>query len=100
MTSAPPAPAAAPWLRRPLGLPLRPRTFAVLAAGGAISAIWVAYANAALLLRQALAFNWWLALPAVGLTLASVALRFVRWHYLLRRYGVVLPTRRSAGIFV
>ncbi|HEY7293996.1 MAG TPA: lysylphosphatidylglycerol synthase domain-containing protein, partial [Dehalococcoidia bacterium] len=71
----------------------------IVAAGGGCSAAWVVHASLPLVWQQAEAFNWWLALPAVVLTCASVSLRFLRWQFLLRRAGVRLPIRQSAGIF-
>ena len=74
--------------------------FLVVAAGGLCTVAWVLAADAALVWAQLEAFRWWLAVPAIALTLANVAVRLVRWQYLLRRAGVLLPMRRSAGIFV
>ena len=74
--------------------------FLVVAAGGLCTVAWVLAADAALVRAQLEAFRWWLAVPAIALTLANVAVRLVRWQYLLRRAGVPLPMRRSAGIFV
>lgn len=58
------------------------------------------HASLPLIWRQALAFNWWLVLPAAALTLASIGLRFIRWQFLLRRARVVLPARPSLSIFL
>src|SRR5436190_10587983 len=74
--------------------------FLVIAAGGGYSAAWVIHASVPLVWRQAQAFDWWLAPAAVALTGANVALRFLRWQFFLRRAGVFLPVRQSAGIFV
>jgi SAM-dependent methyltransferase len=74
--------------------------FLVAAAGGGCSAAWVIHASVPLVLAQAQAFNWWLAPVAVALTLTNVGMRFLRWQFFLRRAGVRLETRRSAGIFV
>ena len=74
--------------------------FLVVAAGGLCTVAWVLAADAALVWAQLEAFRWWLAVPAIALTLANVVVRLVRWQYLLRRAGVLLPMRRSAGIFV
>ena len=72
----------------------------MLAAGGACSAAWVVHASVPLIWQQLEAFAWPLAVPAIALTLANVGLRFLRWQFLLRRAGVFLPIRQSAGIFV
>ncbi|MGH2352941.1 MAG: flippase-like domain-containing protein [Chloroflexota bacterium] len=82
------------------GRPPQAALFLALAAGGACTVAWVTYADAALVWQHARTFNWWLALPAVALTLANVAVRFIRWQFFLRRAGVRLPIRESAGIFV
>lgn len=77
-----------------------PTVFLVVAAGGACSTAWVVYASVPLLLAQASTIQWgWLALAPL-LTATSVFLRFLRWQFLLRRAGVRLPIRRSAGVFV
>jgi SAM-dependent methyltransferase/uncharacterized membrane protein YbhN (UPF0104 family) len=57
-------------------------------------------ADAGQVWAQARSFHWWLAVPAVALTLSNVLLRLLRWQFLLRRAGVWLPMRQSAGIFV
>jgi SAM-dependent methyltransferase/uncharacterized membrane protein YbhN (UPF0104 family) len=74
--------------------------FLVVAAGGLCTVAWVIAADAGQVWQQAERFRWWLALPAVALTLANVLLRLLRWQYFLRRAGVRLPMRQSAGIFV
>ncbi len=82
-------------------LPLvRPGVFLAVAIGGASSAAWVAHASVPLVWEQARAFSWWYAAPAAALTLASVALRFLRWQFLLRRAGLRLPVRISGAIYV
>ncbi|MDQ3702514.1 MAG: flippase-like domain-containing protein, partial [Chloroflexota bacterium] len=72
----------------------------IVAIGGACSVAWVLTADAGLVWQQARAFAWWVALPAVALTLANVLLRLIRWQFFLRRSGIRLPMRQSAGIFV
>jgi len=44
-------------------------------------------------------FQWWLLVPVCGLTLLNYALRFVKWHYLLRRLGVPMPLGEDAWNF-
>ena len=39
------------------------------------------------------------AVGALGLTATNLLLRFMRWHFLLRRCGLYLPTRQSAALF-
>lgn len=80
--------------------PWPPTALLVIAAGGACSAAWMMHASLPLIWRQALAFNWWLVLPAAALTLASIGLRFIRWQFLLRRARLVLPARPSLSIFL
>ena len=41
-------------------------------------------------------FQWWMLIPVCGLTLLNYALRFVKWHYLLRRLNVDMPLRDDA----
>lgn len=44
-------------------------------------------------------FQWWILLPVCGLTLLNYALRFVKWHYLLRRLNVDMPLKEDAWNF-
>lgn len=44
-------------------------------------------------------FDWWILVPVCGLTLLNYALRFVKWHYLLRRLGVEMPLGKDAWNF-
>lgn len=44
-------------------------------------------------------FQWWMLIPVCGLTLLNYTLRFVKWHYLLRRLGVDMPVRDDAWNF-
>ena len=74
--------------------------FLALAAGGLCTLAWVLVADAGQVWAQALSFHWGLAVPAIALTLSNVLLRLLRWQFLLRRAGVWLPMRQSAGIFV
>ena len=74
--------------------------FLALAAGGLCTLAWVLVADAGQVWAQARSFHWGLAVPAVALTLSNVLLRLLRWQFLLRRAGVWLPMRQSAGIFV
>ncbi len=47
------------------------------------------------------AFDWWLALPVLALTLCNYALRFAKWEVYLRRIGVPrLGLGTSAAIFL
>ena len=53
------------------------------------------------LLRYALAFPWWLMIPALGLRAVNWALRFVKWHFYLRLVGVrSLSVPDSAAVFL
>lgn len=44
-------------------------------------------------------FQWWILFPVCGLTLLNYGLRFVKWHYLLRRLGVDMPLADDAWNF-
>jgi uncharacterized protein (TIRG00374 family) len=44
-------------------------------------------------------FQWWILLPVCGLTLLNYGLRFIKWHYLLRRLGVNMPLADDAWNF-
>ena len=44
-------------------------------------------------------FDWWILLPVCGLTLLNYALRFVKWHYLLRLLNVPMPLGDDAWNF-
>lgn len=53
------------------------------------------------LLHYALAFPWWLMIPALALRAANWALRFVKWHFYLRLVGVRnLSAPDSAAVFL
>ena len=45
-------------------------------------------------------FRWSMFIIAIGLTLSNYALRFVKWHYLLKRLGVQLPWSLDAWNFI
>ncbi|HEV2124516.1 MAG TPA: lysylphosphatidylglycerol synthase domain-containing protein [Chloroflexota bacterium] len=78
----------------------RPATvLAVIAATGVVSALWFVHANLAALAVLVRHLSWWAILPAVALTCLGAALRFLRWHYFLRRAGIVVPTRESGAVF-
>ncbi len=58
--------------------------------------VWAGLAR----VQDALAtFRWSLAVPVLALTLVNYGLRFVKWHYLLRRLGVPMPLRDDAWNF-
>jgi uncharacterized protein (TIRG00374 family) len=44
-------------------------------------------------------FDWWLLVPVCGLTFLNYGLRFVKWHYLIRRLGVNMPLGDDAWNF-
>lgn len=79
---------------------MRPWTVVAIGLGGAASVAWTVQADLTLVWRQVEAFNWWLAVPTVALTVCNLSLRFLRWQLLLRRAGVRLPIRLSGRIFV
>jgi ubiquinone/menaquinone biosynthesis C-methylase UbiE/uncharacterized membrane protein YbhN (UPF0104 family) len=79
---------------------VRPALFFIAAVGGVSTALWVAHASTSDLVSQARAFNWLLALPAVGLTCANLVCRFLRWQFLLRRAGIRLPIRESLRVYI
>ncbi len=43
-------------------------------------------------------FDWWLAVPVLGLTLANYALRFVKWEIYLRRLAIPRLSLRTSGL--
>lgn len=45
------------------------------------------------------AFDWWLYVPVLGLTLLNYGLRFWKWHYLVGRLGARIPLAEDAVIF-
>lgn len=49
---------------------------------------------------QLVRFEWWLAVPVLGLTLVNYGLRYLKWHYLLARLGVAIPHRANLPIFL
>ena len=44
-------------------------------------------------------FEWWILVPVCGLTLLNYTLRFLKWHYLLRRLDVPMPLGDDAWNF-
>ena len=44
-------------------------------------------------------FDWAILVPVCALTFLNYALRFVKWHYLLRRLGVDMPLGKDAWNF-
>jgi uncharacterized protein (TIRG00374 family) len=44
-------------------------------------------------------FQWWILIPVCLLTLLNYSLRFVKWHYLLRKLGVDMPIVDNAWNF-
>jgi uncharacterized protein (TIRG00374 family) len=45
-------------------------------------------------------FHWWLLPLVIAATLANYALRFLKWHFYLRRLAIPLPARRSLLVFL
>ena len=50
--------------------------------------------------RALAAFDHEYTAAVVGLVLINLAIRFMRWQFLLRKIGVRIPTRASLGIFL
>lgn len=44
-------------------------------------------------------FRWWVYLPVLGLTLVNYGLRYAKWHWLLLRLGVDMPTTANLWAF-
>lgn len=75
-------------------------TAMLLVLGLAVVALWVRFAGGPELIEGIGRLHPVYALVLVGLTAASVLLRFVRWQFLLRRLHVRVPTRRSLSIYL
>jgi uncharacterized protein (TIRG00374 family) len=59
------------------------------------------FSDASQLVKFALAFPWLMMIPVLALRVGNWALRFTKWHYILRVVGVrTLSIRDSAAIFV
>lgn len=76
------------------------RWFVVAVAFGALiflgASIWAGIDDVGAALRT---FHWPWMIPVLLLTLVNYGLRFVKWHYLLRRLGVDMPLREDAWNF-
>jgi SAM-dependent methyltransferase/uncharacterized membrane protein YbhN (UPF0104 family) len=70
-----------------------------LVLGLGTSAFWLAREDLATLAITVRETAWWMT-PFVALaTVSSIAIRFVRWQYLLRVSGLLVPTRDSATVY-
>lgn len=67
---------------------------AVLLFGG--YAVWTGWADTA---DQLWGFRWSLAVPVLALTLVNYGLRYLKWTYLLKQVGVVIPHKTNLGVF-
>ncbi len=94
-TTAEVLPAEARWRR------LGPRVaVGLLLAVGVVSALTL-FGDARQLSATLRGFDWWLAAPAMALTLLNYGLRFVKWEIYLRRLGVQgLPLATSGLVFL
>lgn len=66
-------------------------------------AVWVGfaiYADLQSLTGHLESFAWWRIGPVIGLTLLAYGLRFLKWHYLLGKAGVRVPSGRSGLVFL
>lgn len=68
--------------------------------GVAVSVFWFVRNDAGVLLAGWRDVRWWFGLPVILVTLLGIGLRFLRWHYLLRVSGVVVPTRDSFRVYL
>ncbi|MEE2751438.1 MAG: lysylphosphatidylglycerol synthase transmembrane domain-containing protein [Myxococcota bacterium] len=59
--------------------------------------IWAGAGEVASELKR---FAWSLAIPVLGLTLVNYALRFLKWHYLMRVLGVEISWKEDCVIFI
>ncbi len=71
-----------------------------LVLGSLVSAIWLTKTDFAAALDSVQPSALWM-LPLVGFpTIVSMGIRFLRWHYLLRVNGILVPTRDSLRIYL
>lgn len=72
----------------------------LVALGVAVSVAWVYATGGADSLRGLVRVRPALVAPLLAITLMHVAVRFVRWQYLLRRADVRVPARASLSIYL
>jgi uncharacterized protein (TIRG00374 family) len=70
------------------------------ALGGAVTIVLALTADLPATLGALARFQWTLAPVVVAAVLANYALRFVKWHFYLRRLSVPLPPRQSLLVFL
>jgi uncharacterized protein (TIRG00374 family) len=70
------------------------------ALGGAVTVVLALAADLPATLGALARFPWSLAPAVLGAVLANYALRFVKWHFYLRRLAVPLPRRQSLLVFL
>jgi uncharacterized protein (TIRG00374 family) len=60
-------------------------------------ALWKGFSETTL---EIVSFRWGLYVPVLLLTLVNYGLRYLKWHYLLGRLGIVVPHRTNVWIFL
>jgi len=76
--------------------------FLALVLGVVVSSLLAFWGDVQATVDQLLAFNWWLVLPVLCLTCFNYFLRFLRWHFFLRRIGFrqKITWRKSGLVFL
>ncbi len=82
-------------MRKPLVL-----STALVTTGGIIAFLWVRLTGEAQIAAQLADLQPLFLVPLLAITAFFFFARFVRWHYLLRRAGVWVPTRPSLGVYL
>lgn len=71
-----------------------------IVAGLAVAGIWVFFTGSGEYLNALKRANPLYLLPMFGLTVVYLFLRFVRWHYMLRRVGIKVPIRANLSVYL
>ncbi|MAE62574.1 MAG: hypothetical protein CMJ49_14600 [Planctomycetaceae bacterium] len=74
-------------------------TVLLLLVGAIMAGLWGFFAGTGEYLESLGAARWWFLAPMAGLTVVSLGVRFIRWHYLLRRADVRVPVRANLAIY-
>ncbi|MEW6741351.1 MAG: flippase-like domain-containing protein [Planctomycetota bacterium] len=84
---------------------LRPRRYATivavtLALGVVVTSFWLATADLGELRATTESICWWWVPVLPALTLVNLAIRFLRWNFLLRRIHAFVPLRENLQVFL